>query len=286
MQARHRGVIRHADFDTELGKSVKSNTLGRPGVGRREQANGNVVTTSLLQRVEEEAHAVPANERNDEIDLVGGPDLLLQFRGEMRLAATVHQKVVGREGNLRSRRKLAQSKRIGRRNSDEQARRRLDLLVRAAKGSHEFADEPRSVSIVDVREVRGKDVGDVLSESMRLVGVIEFDELRIETDELACQPPREHRVVQTRSSLAPRRHAERLRRPGTAGHSVLEYDVGPKAALTCTNSCGPGVERVRRAHMGSDLHQLSALGGSRTPNLLIRSQMLYPLSYERWSGPV
>lgn len=27
----------------------------------------------------------------------------------------------------------------------------------------------------------------------------------------------------------------------------------------------------------------SALGGIRTPNLLIRSQMLYPLSYERWT---
>ena len=25
-----------------------------------------------------------------------------------------------------------------------------------------------------------------------------------------------------------------------------------------------------------------ALGGTRTPNLLIPSQMLYPLSYERW----
>ena len=25
-----------------------------------------------------------------------------------------------------------------------------------------------------------------------------------------------------------------------------------------------------------------ALGGTRTPNLLIRSQMLYPLSHERW----
>src|SRR5215472_1534535 len=25
-----------------------------------------------------------------------------------------------------------------------------------------------------------------------------------------------------------------------------------------------------------------ALGGTRTPSLLIRSQMLYPLSYERW----
>jgi hypothetical protein len=28
---------------------------------------------------------------------------------------------------------------------------------------------------------------------------------------------------------------------------------------------------------------LGALGGTRTPNLLIRSQMLYPLSYERLS---
>jgi hypothetical protein len=26
---------------------------------------------------------------------------------------------------------------------------------------------------------------------------------------------------------------------------------------------------------------MGALGGTRTPNLLIRSQMLYPLSYER-----
>src|ERR671917_2748469 len=30
----------------------------------------------------------------------------------------------------------------------------------------------------------------------------------------------------------------------------------------------------------------SALGGIRTPNLLIRSQMLYPLSYERRTHPM
>ena len=35
----------------------------------------------------------------------------------------------------------------------------------------------------------------------------------------------------------------------------------------------------------SDLHLLCALGGNRTPNLLIRSQMLYPLSYERRRQP-
>jgi hypothetical protein len=28
-------------------------------------------------------------------------------------------------------------------------------------------------------------------------------------------------------------------------------------------------------------HERGALGGIRTPNLLIRSQVLYPLSYER-----
>ena len=30
--------------------------------------------------------------------------------------------------------------------------------------------------------------------------------------------------------------------------------------------------------------ETGALGGTRTPNLLIRSQMLYPLSYERRCG--
>jgi hypothetical protein len=37
----------------------------------------------------------------------------------------------------------------------------------------------------------------------------------------------------------------------------------------------PSPERVGACDLG-------ALGGTRTPNLLIRSQMLYPLSYERW----
>jgi hypothetical protein len=35
----------------------------------------------------------------------------------------------------------------------------------------------------------------------------------------------------------------------------------------------------------SKASDLGALGGTRTPNLLIRSQMLYPLSYERSAVP-
>jgi hypothetical protein len=33
---------------------------------------------------------------------------------------------------------------------------------------------------------------------------------------------------------------------------------------------------------GPHLQLFGALEGIRTPNLLIRSQVLYPLSYERW----
>jgi hypothetical protein len=41
--------------------------------------------------------------------------------------------------------------------------------------------------------------------------------------------------------------------------------------LRATVSKQADLPEVRRAHMGSDLHQLSGLRGSRTPNLLIRS---------------
>ncbi len=42
----------------------------------------------------------------------------------------------------------------------------------------------------------------------------------------------------------------------------------------------PGPDHVPRRPAGT-VAALGALGGTRTPNLLIRSQMLYPLSYER-----
>jgi hypothetical protein len=45
----------------------------------------------------------------------------------------------------------------------------------------------------------------------------------------------------------------------------------------------PGKQQGHLSHRedGLDLLIRGALGGTRTPNLLIRSQMLYPLSYER-----
>ncbi len=43
-----------------------------------------------------------------------------------------------------------------------------------------------------------------------------------------------------------------------------------------------GGRHLIKVPLFSELERLeSALGGTRTPNLLIRSQMLYPLSYKR-----
>jgi hypothetical protein len=43
-----------------------------------------------------------------------------------------------------------------------------------------------------------------------------------------------------------------------------------------------GLATVKVAPESGEAADLGALGGTRTPSLLIRSQMLYPLSYERW----
>jgi hypothetical protein len=43
-----------------------------------------------------------------------------------------------------------------------------------------------------------------------------------------------------------------------------------------------GLATVKASRRSGEAVDLGALGGTRTPNLLIRSQMLYPLSYERW----
>jgi hypothetical protein len=49
----------------------------------------------------------------------------------------------------------------------------------------------------------------------------------------------------------------------------------------CTRPASPGASEASASPLTCTV---SALGGIRTPNLLIRSQMLYPLSYQRRGG--
>ena len=54
----------------------------------------------------------------------------------------------------------------------------------------------------------------------------------------------------------------------------VQFCAVPVSSRTIPPAGGEATPQVRRG----------ALGGTRTPNLLIRSQMLYPLSYERWTS--
>jgi hypothetical protein len=59
--------------------------------------------------------------------------------------------------------------------------------------------------------------------------------------------------------------------------------VGRQKKLSATSTATSAPEIPKRAYPISvnPLVRRGALGGIRTPNLLIRSQVLYPLSYER-----
>jgi len=69
--------------------------------------------------------------------------------------------------------------------------------------------------------------------------------------------------------------------------TALVSPVGVRSArrLAHTSRKTPQEARNRRSAGLFLRFAAGALGGIRTPNLLIRSQMLYPLSYERLVGP-
>ena len=70
----------------------------------------------------------------------------------------------------------------------------------------------------------------------------------------------------------------------TRPRGLLADACQPRATTRERPSDGSSTSGARGTLTGAGSDQLdllSVLGGSRTPNLLIRSQMLYPLSYER-----
>src|ERR1700722_16988594 len=81
------------------------------------------------------------------------------------------------------------------------------------------------------------------------------------------------------------------RRHGLLRQHRVQRTLGRRQTLTRANDRrGESVRRLTRkmrqtsshtGEQGPELRIRGALGGTRTPNLLIRSQMLYPLSYER-----
>jgi hypothetical protein len=65
--------------------------------------------------------------------------------------------------------------------------------------------------------------------------------------------------------------------------TALQYHVAVDARIARPLRIRPGAVKSQkpRSMARKTWASAGALGGIRTPNLLIRSQMLYPLSYER-----
>jgi hypothetical protein len=61
-------------------------------------------------------------------------------------------------------------------------------------------------------------------------------------------------------------------------HAEVRIEAAPKAIDSIWEKCGADLERSAPRCLNQ---AISAPEGIRTPNLLIRSQMLYPLSYGR-----
>src|SRR5688572_18024231 len=69
----------------------------------------------------------------------------------------------------------------------------------------------------------------------------------------------------------------------TEGHRTYPA-LGPALGRVGLHSTAGCQESLRRTLTDCDLHVRSALGGTRIPNLLIRSQMLYPIELRAQRG--
>src|SRR5581483_4235143 len=72
---------------------------------------------------------------------------------------------------------------------------------------------------------------------------------------------------------------DQVARPAQVGE-IGEFLGRHPDERTRTKSRSDQISNIE-APVGTGALDVGALGGTRTPNLLIRSQMLYPLSYER-----
>ena len=67
--------------------------------------------------------------------------------------------------------------------------------------------------------------------------------------------------------------------------TALQYCVAVNTGSALTDDATKLTREARKPRSTGDMTWASASApeGIRTPNLLIRSQMLYPLSYRRWN---
>ena len=101
MEARGLRVVRHLHLRAERHEPVERLALGGAGVDGGDDAQGPPGAAVRAELVFEHAEAVPADEGAEQVDGVGGWNLVRQRVSERRLAAGVDEEVGGGERDER-----------------------------------------------------------------------------------------------------------------------------------------------------------------------------------------
>ena len=100
-------VERDPDLRAEREQLVDGALLGRPHVRRRDDPDPAAALDHLRERIAEVTDSGPDHERADEIDRIGGRQLGLQLRADVRLTLGVDQQIALAERRRRQRRQTA-----------------------------------------------------------------------------------------------------------------------------------------------------------------------------------
>jgi hypothetical protein len=119
---------------------VERAALRRPCVRGRDHAERTPLRAVRAQAWQQQAQAVPAHERAQQVDPVCGRDLAVERMPDARLAPSVHQEVAGRQGHVRTLQDFGatirlrprlehRQQRLGRGRDGLSCRRRLHVLL-------------------------------------------------------------------------------------------------------------------------------------------------------------
>ena len=180
MQAGALGVVLDLYLRTELAhQSVERNPFGGAEIGGREDAQRRATRVETAEFRLEEAKAVPAYERAEEVYLVGGVDLGAQLRGQARLLFRVGEEGSLGKRSLRARVEVGERARTRLRRDATELRWRMEDLVDVAKSADQIVGgRHAALGVLDRVEAAYGCLIDVPGKDMRLIGLVylaEFD---------------------------------------------------------------------------------------------------------------
>jgi hypothetical protein len=91
VQARHSRLVRDLDLSAKFRQSIKGSPVRGADVRRRDDAHPSATLDERLDVLLQDAHAVPLDEGAQEIDAIGGCELLLNLGADPGLVPPIDE---------------------------------------------------------------------------------------------------------------------------------------------------------------------------------------------------